>query len=221
MVEILHDLVWTSYTASIGILVVWYIEICRNIYIYVCMWQRLKNIGLVTGPGGLFATRLATESGGLAANPPCDKPIEGYSTLHRAQRPATRVCNKGPATKVCNRAGGGRDKPLFRDTAISVCKGHAGFLSSTVRGFFNKQRVLQMARTRCEDGVQKLLMNQATLEATEHPTRRACIYINEQIHKHTHTHIYIYTYRYIYVYIYLCIHRTCKYTCDRFIHIYI
>ena len=32
-----------------------------------------KNIGLVTGPGGLFAKRLVTESGGLATNPPCDK----------------------------------------------------------------------------------------------------------------------------------------------------
>ena len=31
-------------------------------YAYVHMWQRLKNIGLVTGPGSLFATRLATES---------------------------------------------------------------------------------------------------------------------------------------------------------------
>ena len=53
------------------------------IYIYTCIWQRLKNIGLVTGPGGLFATRLVTESVGLATNPPCDKPIEDYSSLHR------------------------------------------------------------------------------------------------------------------------------------------
>ena len=34
------------------------------------IWQRLKNIGLVTGPGGLFATRLVTESRVLATNPP-------------------------------------------------------------------------------------------------------------------------------------------------------
>ena len=64
-------------------------------------WQRLKNIGLVTGPGGLFATRLVTESGGLATNSPCDKPIEDYSTLHRGPRQGF-VCNRGPATKVCN-----------------------------------------------------------------------------------------------------------------------
>ena len=49
-------------------------------------WQRLKNIWLVTGPGGLLATRLVTESGGLATNPPCDKPVEDYSTLHRGPR---------------------------------------------------------------------------------------------------------------------------------------
>ena len=66
------------------------------------MWQRLKNIGLVTGPSGLFATRLVTESGALAANPPCDKPIENYSNL-------------GPATKVGNRGGQGRP----RQTPIS------------------------------------------------------------------------------------------------------
>ena len=49
-------------------------------------WQRLKIIGLVTGPGGLFATRLVTELGGLATNPPCDKPVEDYSTLHGGPR---------------------------------------------------------------------------------------------------------------------------------------
>ena len=30
---------------------------------HIDMWQRLTNIGLVTGPGGLFATRLVPESG--------------------------------------------------------------------------------------------------------------------------------------------------------------
>ena len=50
-----------------------YIHIHLCIHSYTCMyiygylyyiWQRLKHIGLVTGPGGLFATRLVTESGG-------------------------------------------------------------------------------------------------------------------------------------------------------------
>ena len=60
----------------------------------VRIWQRLKNIGLVTGPGGLFATRLVTESGGLATNPPCDKPTEDYSTLHRG--PLQGFVTEGP-----------------------------------------------------------------------------------------------------------------------------
>ena len=46
-------------------------------------WQRPTNIGRVTGLDGLFATRLVPESGGLATNPPCDRPIEHCSTLHR------------------------------------------------------------------------------------------------------------------------------------------
>ena len=57
-----------------------------KIYIYIYMWQRLQNIGLVTGPGGHFATRLVTQWGGLATTPPCNKPIEDYSTLHRGPR---------------------------------------------------------------------------------------------------------------------------------------
>ena len=96
----------------------------------------LENIGLVTGPGGLFATRLVKEWGGLATNPPCDKPIEDYST-YPTQRPATRVCNRGPATKVCNRGGGGgaegggdRGKPLFRDIAICAYLFLSIYLSS-------------------------------------------------------------------------------------------
>ena len=85
-----------------------YIRTCVRTYVCVC----ITNIGLVTGPGGLFATRLVTESGGLATNPPLDKLIEDYSTLHRG--PRQWVCNGGPTTKVCNRGGGGTaTKPYF------------------------------------------------------------------------------------------------------------
>ena len=62
------------------------------IYTYIYIWQRPKNIGLVPSPGGLFATRLVTKSGGIATNPPCDKLVEDYSTLQ--QTPATRVGNR-------------------------------------------------------------------------------------------------------------------------------
>ena len=76
----------------------------RCIYIYIyCTWQRLKNIGLVTGPRGLFATRLVTDSGGLRQILPATSLLK-TTVLYR---PATRVCNTGPATKVCNRVGRG------------------------------------------------------------------------------------------------------------------
>ena len=76
----------------------------------ICIWQRLKNIGLVTGPGGLFATRLVTESGGLATNPPCDKPIEDYSTLHRGPRQG--FVTEGSRQRYVTEEGGPRQTPI-------------------------------------------------------------------------------------------------------------
>ena len=92
---------------------------CSYIYMYIC--QRLKNIGLVTGPGGLFATRLVTESGGLATNPPCDKPVEDYSTLPYTEARDKGLKTEGPRQRYATEGGGGdRDKPLFRVTAIYI-----------------------------------------------------------------------------------------------------
>ena len=83
------------------------------------IWQRLKTIGLVTGPGRLFATRLVTESGCLATNPPRDKPIEDYRNLHRGTRQG--FVSQGPRQRYVPEGGGGdRDKPLFRVTAIYI-----------------------------------------------------------------------------------------------------
>ena len=83
------------------------------------IWQRLKNIRLVTGPGGLFVTRLVTESGGLATNPPRDKPNEDHSTLHRGPRQG--FVTEGLRQRyVTEGAGGDRDKSPFRVTAICV-----------------------------------------------------------------------------------------------------
>ena len=81
------------------------------IYTYTYIWQHLKNIGLVAGPGGLFATRLITESGALATNPPCDKPIKDYSTLHRGPRQG--FVTEGPRQRYVTEGGGDRDKPPF------------------------------------------------------------------------------------------------------------
>ena len=88
---------------------------------FVYIWLRLKNIGLVPGVGGHFATRLVTESGSLATNPPCDKPIEDYSTLH--SRPRQGSGTDGPRQRFSTGVGGGGvdgDKPLFRVTAIYI-----------------------------------------------------------------------------------------------------
>ena len=85
----------------------WVFEGGYYIYIYIHMWQRLKNIGLVIGLGGLFATRLVTESGGLATNPPCDKPFEDYSSdysaLHR--RPRQGFVTGGPQQRFVTEGG--------------------------------------------------------------------------------------------------------------------
>ena len=74
------------------------------------MRQRLKNIGLVTGPGGLLATRLVAESGGLARNPPCHKPIEDYSTLHGGPRQG--FVTEGPRQRYVAQ-GGATTNPYF------------------------------------------------------------------------------------------------------------
>ena len=113
-----------------------YIYVC--IYIYI--WQRLKNIGLVTGPGGLFATRLATESGGVATNRPCDQPIEDYSTLHRG--PRRGFVTEGPRQRfVAEGWGGGgwgdRDKSLFPVTAICVYINLFGHMYTHVCTYMN------------------------------------------------------------------------------------
>ena len=96
------------------------LHIYTHMYLYIHIWQRLKNIGLVTGPGGLFAIRRVTESGGLATNPPCDMPIEDYCPLRRG--PRQRFVTEGPRQRyvVCNRGGEDRDKHLFRVTAIYI-----------------------------------------------------------------------------------------------------
>ena len=62
-------------------------------------------MGLVIGPGGLFATWLVTESGGLATNPPCDKPIDDYSTLHRSPRQG--FVTEGPRQRYVTEGVGG------------------------------------------------------------------------------------------------------------------
>ena len=66
-----------------------------------------------------FATRLATESGGLATNFPCDKPNEEYGTLHGGPRQG--FVTEGPRQRYVTEGGGGDpDKPPFRVTAMYI-----------------------------------------------------------------------------------------------------
>ena len=94
---------------------------------FILIWQRLKNIGLVTGPGGLFATRLVTESAGLATNPPRDKPIEDYSTLHRGPRQG--FVTKGLRQRHVREGvgGGARQTTISSHSHIAHRATHAGF----------------------------------------------------------------------------------------------
>ena len=101
-------------------------------YIHVCIWLRLRNIGLVTGPGGLLATRLVTESGGLATNPHRDKPIEDYSTLHRGPRQG--FVAEGPRQRYVTEGGGGgtATNPYFQSQP-GICRLPAKELLTTIR----------------------------------------------------------------------------------------
>ena len=69
-----------------------------------------------------MATRLVTESGGLATKPSCDKPIEDYSILHRGPRQG--FVTEGPLQRYVTEGGvGDRNKPLFRVTVILIYVG--------------------------------------------------------------------------------------------------
>ena len=70
-----------------------------------------KHRACNTGPGGIFATRLVTESVGLPTNSPCDKPIEYYSTLHRGPRQG--YVTEGPRQRYVTEGGGGTATNLY------------------------------------------------------------------------------------------------------------
>ena len=73
----------------------------KNIHICAHIWLRPKNIGFVTGPGELFATRLVAESRRFATNLPATNLLKTpvLYTLHSTQRPTAKVCSSGgPAT---------------------------------------------------------------------------------------------------------------------------
>ena len=75
-------------------------------YIDIQIWQRIKNIGLVTGLGGHFATKVCNRRGWLCDKTLRDKPFEDYSTLHRGPRQG--FVTEGPRQRLVTE-GGARD----------------------------------------------------------------------------------------------------------------
>ena len=72
-----------------------YITVFMSAYIHICIHMRFNiDVHIPTPqkdqafnrPGRPFCDKACTRIGGLATNPPCDKPIEVYSTLHRGRR---------------------------------------------------------------------------------------------------------------------------------------
>ena len=73
--------------------------------------------GACKRPGLPFCDKACDRIGGLAKNPPDDKPIEDCSTLHRGPRQG--LVTEGPRQRfVTEGARGDCDKPLFRAAPI-------------------------------------------------------------------------------------------------------
>ena len=63
-------------------------------------------------PGRPFGDKACNSMRGLATNPPCDKPIEDYSTLHRGPRQG--FVTEGPRQRHVTEGGGGTStNPYF------------------------------------------------------------------------------------------------------------
>ena len=80
----------------------------------ICTRQRLKNIGLVTGPGGLFCDKACNRIGGFCDTLPATNLLKS-TVLY------TEARDKGLSQRARDKGlqeGGYRDKPLFRGTAI-------------------------------------------------------------------------------------------------------
>ena len=105
-----HESVYMHISMYIHTYLFVYLSIYLSIYLsfifytYIYIWQRIKNIGLVTGLGGHFATKACNRPERSATNPSATSSFK--TTVLSTHRSATRVCNKRPATKVCNRRGG-------------------------------------------------------------------------------------------------------------------
>ena len=102
-----------------------YLSICsfclsNYVSLFVHESQRPKNIGLAIGPGGLF-DKACNRIGGLAANPPCHKPIEDFedcSALHRGRRQG--FVTERPRQRFTTEEGGPRQSSLSGHNHLSI-----------------------------------------------------------------------------------------------------
>ena len=86
----------------------------RGTVFYIHKWPHLKNMGLVTGPGGLLRQGLFLRQTLLATS------LLKTTVLYTEAR--DKGCSRGPATKVCNRGGrrGIGTSPHFESQPISM-----------------------------------------------------------------------------------------------------
>ena len=89
----------------------------QNILITTITRQRLKNISLQQARAA-FLCKACNRIGGLATNPPCDEPVEDYSTLHRGPRQG--FVTEGPRQRFVTE-GGPRQAPISRHCLFYCC----------------------------------------------------------------------------------------------------
>ena len=75
-------------------------HVCLDVYMAAPQKHRACN-----RPGRPFCDKACNRIGGLATNPPCEKPIEDYSTLHRGPRQG--FVTECPRQRYVTEGGGG------------------------------------------------------------------------------------------------------------------
>ena len=171
------------------------LQLADQVCVCTYIWHRLKNMALVTGPGDLFATRLVTESAGLATNPPCDKPIEDYSTLHRGPRQGFET--EGPRQQYVTEGGGPRQTPDSSHSHICI-QGHS-YLFIYLSIHLSIYLSIHTSVYSCID-LSVYLVYLSWIYLSVHLS--ICLSIDRSIYLCIHLSIYVSIYLYLYLYIY-------------------
>ena len=102
-------------------------EVCLCVYIYIYIYIFTVYIAAAqkhracNRPGRPFCDKACNRIGGLATNPPCDKPIEDCNTLHRCS--PQRFVAEGPQQRFVTEGGGTATNPYF-EPHPNVFKNH-------------------------------------------------------------------------------------------------